>query len=104
MKRPEIVQQIRNTLRTTVPDATTILYGSEARGDASPDSDIDLIIIIDKEKISLAEEQAVTTPLYEIELRTGVLISARVIPKKLWENPPFNTPFHINVINDGIVI
>ena len=39
---------IRNTLRQVAPNSQTILYGSEARGDARPDRDIDLLILVDE--------------------------------------------------------
>ena len=54
--------------------------------------------------MTLAEEEAITLPLYELELKTGVCISPIVVLKKLWENRPFKTPFYVNVINEGIVL
>lgn len=56
------------------------------------------------EKITLKEEEAITLPLYELELKTGISISPMVMLKKLWENRPFKTPFYINVTNEGIVL
>lgn len=58
----------------------------------------------DGEKMTLEEEEAITLPLYELELKTGVSISPIVMLKKLWENRPFKTPFYINVTNEGIVL
>lgn len=104
MKRPEIIQAIREILKHVAPDAKAILYGSEARGDAGPDSDVDLLILVDGDKMTLAEEEAITLPLYELELKTGVSISPLVMLRKLWENRPFKTPFYINVMNEGIVL
>ncbi|MDR0865592.1 MAG: nucleotidyltransferase domain-containing protein, partial [Candidatus Symbiothrix sp.] len=36
MRRPEIVQALKLILQRVAPNATAILYGSEARGDARP--------------------------------------------------------------------
>ena len=41
MRRPQIIERIRKAVGQVAPDAKAILYGSEARGDARPDSDID---------------------------------------------------------------
>ena len=102
MTRPEVVQQISQTIRRVEPTATAILYGSEARGDARPDSDIDVLILLDGEQLNLKREMAVTGPLNEIEWQTGVLVSPTVMLRKQWENMPFKTPFYINVMNEGI--
>ena len=71
------------------PTAKTILYGSQARNEARSDSDIDLLILLDGEKMTLKDEESITLPLYELELKTGVSISPIVTLKKLWENRPF---------------
>lgn len=104
MKRTDIIEQIRKTIQKVAPTAKTILFGSEARGEARPDSDIDLLILVDGDKMTLEQEEEITMPLYELELKTGIIISPIVMLKRLWENRPFKTPFYINVVNEGIVL
>ena len=60
--------------------------------------------LVEGDKMTLAKEEAITLPLYELELKTGVSISPIVVLKKFWENRPFKTPFYVNVINEGIVL
>lgn len=102
MRRPEIVKEIKEAIHKVDPNATTILYGSEARGDARPDSDIDLLILVDGDKLNQRMIHAYTYPLYDIEWNKGVLISPMVVLKKNWENRPIITPFYINVENEGV--
>ena len=102
MRRPEIVKQIRQAVRHTDPTATVILYGSEARGDARPDSDIDVLILLEGDKRDLQRESEMSGALYDVELATGVLVSPMIMLRSQWENRPFKTPFYINVVNEGI--
>lgn len=104
MQRLGIVKKIKNALSQVAPDARTILYGSEARGEARADSDIDLLVLVDGDKLTVAEEERIIAPLYDIEIDTGVQINARVLLKKVWEMRPFSTPFQLNVMKDGIVL
>jgi len=102
MRRPEIIKQIKQKMMETEPTATTILYGSEARGDARPDSDIDLLILLEGEKRDLHKESDISGALYDIELSSGIPISPMIMLRKQWDNRPFKTPFYVNVMNEGI--
>lgn len=102
MKRPQIILRIKEALHRNEPGLQIVLFGSETRGDARADSDIDLLLLVDKEPVTLADKMALTAPLYDIELETGIQINPIVESLRKWGKR--FTPFYENVIKEGILL
>lgn len=58
MTRKKIVRKAEQASHALEPDAEIILFGSEARGDARPDRDIDLLVLLSGDQISVDREMA----------------------------------------------
>ena len=102
MRREHIIDAIKTGLSSLKIGVEVRLYGSEARGEAHEKSDIDLLVLLPKDKVTLQDELEITAPLYDIELQTGVLINALILPKREWGRKV--TPFYENVMQDSIVL
>jgi predicted nucleotidyltransferase len=99
----QIFENIRTLKRQLLPDDRMILFGSQARGDARPDSDWDLLILLDKDKITYKDENKYAYPFAEMGWDYGTYISVKMYTKNEWLNRSF-TSFYYNVQNEGIII
>lgn len=77
-----------------------LLYGSWARGDATEESDIDLLIVLEGKVIPGKEIDRMIDIITEINLKHGVLIS--VYPVSENDYSTINSPLFINVRREGI--
>ena len=96
------IQRIQTMGRQILPKGSNLwLYGSRARGDNRPDSDWDLIVLVDKEKQQLQDFNQYAYPFIELGWQTGVEINPMLYTRKEWEQRHF-TPFYHNVEQDKI--
>jgi predicted nucleotidyltransferase len=104
ISRKDILIRIKKSIISVVPNAVVILYGSYARDEEKVDSDIDVLILIDKDKVTWKDEKTIAYPLYDIEFDIGKIISPLILSKNDWEKRHRRTPFYENVLNEGVTI
>jgi len=102
MEQNLIRDRITKTIQNNDPHAEAFLFGSRARGDFKPNSDWDILILVDEATVTNEIEDKFRKDLYDIELESGQIISSFVYTKEFWENTLIYSPLYKNVSSEGI--
>jgi predicted nucleotidyltransferase len=79
-----------------------LLYGSRARGDERPDSDIDILIVL-KDEFNYSEMLQLSSDwAASLSLENDVVISRAFVSKEQFENR--QTPFLMNVRREAVPV
>ncbi len=98
------LQELKRRLLGRFPDAELIIYGSKARGDYDKDSDIDLLILVDKQ-VNTALEDEIINLAYDVELLHDVVFGLLIESKKIWNSEISRAmPIHWNVDREGVPV
>lgn len=98
----KVINGIKQSLLLNLPTGGyALLYGSRARGEARSDSDWDILIVLDKDKLLPEDYDIISYPLRELGWELGESINPVMYTAKEWEESKF-TPFYHNVIDDAI--
>ncbi|MDR3220027.1 MAG: nucleotidyltransferase domain-containing protein [Dysgonamonadaceae bacterium] len=100
----QILENIRQLKRQLIPNERLILFGSQARGDARPDSDWDLLLLLhQKGKHTIDHYNQFGFPFEEIGWGYGIVINTYLYTTEEWEKGK-NFPFYKNVTREGMEI
>lgn len=103
-REKNLLLRCRESIHKISPKAKVILYGSRARGDAAPESDYDLLVLVDH-PITLKEEDIFRRQLFPIEIETGCVLTLSVYYLIDWNSSLYKVmPFRQNVEREGLVI
>lgn len=95
-------RRISKAVKRIEPTAEVLLYGSRARGDAGPESDWDILVLLDGE-VGRSRESAVVRRLYDLSVETDAVLVAIVHSKQEWDSALYKAmPFRQNVSREGI--
>lgn len=103
MTHEQVIKAMGDKLRSIDPNAKAYLFGSRARGDARDDSDWDVLILLDKPRVTLEDYNKYSYPLWELGWDYDELINTVIFTEKEWKESTF-TLFNHNVKAEAIAI
>ena len=98
-KKYEIAKNFANTVKSD-KIKLMMLFGSVARGDYRPDSDIDILVVSDYRKEIWPK---ISLIIADTVLKEGELLSIHLISEKMF-NETKDYSFLTNVLKEGIVL
>jgi predicted nucleotidyltransferase len=94
--------ELKKRLSEELPGLRVILYGSKARGDSIPESDIDLLVLVE-EDVTPAMRKKIRSIKYAIELKYDVIISLLIETVNYWQSVQAQAmPLHWNIDREGV--
>ncbi|NLB78061.1 MAG: nucleotidyltransferase domain-containing protein [Clostridiaceae bacterium] len=106
-KLDPLLEELKNELQKVYGShlRSIILFGSYARGDYDPESDIDIMVLVDLDDAGQRQfSNALVEKVADIFIKYGVLISVIDSNYKDFNSRASYVPFYKNVIREGVVV
>lgn len=99
-----LLAELRGLLRDHYGDriARLVLFGSRARGDASPDSDYDVLVVLRGTVAPSTERRRLSSALYGLCFRHDAVLSCHFVDEDRYETE--RSPFFLNVRREGLAV
>lgn len=83
----EILDHFKALVQQRVPLHQMILFGSRARGDADPDSDMD-VLVVTRDPWDWDQREYISHCSWEAGFDEGIIVVPVVVSRDEWENGP----------------
>jgi hypothetical protein len=95
------VLALKQRLQERFGQVELVLFGSKARGDDAPDSDIDVLIVL--ESVTAGAESEIDDLIYDVDLAYDCVISAAVFSRReLVDGPLRQSPLLRVIEREGV--
>jgi predicted nucleotidyltransferase len=99
----QVLQRIKEVVKSIEPTAEVILFGSRSRGEANETSDFDFLILTEQE-VTMSYEMHFQELIYDIELEMDTLIEAFLFSKHEWELGATPSPMIERIREEGVMV
>ena len=101
--RRETLRCCLEAMNRVMPLRAVYLFGSHARGDARPDSDVDLCIVADGAEKQLETAQSFSRGMRPIPAKPSFTLIP-ITPERLGEKKAVGDHFFRTVLNEGVLL
>lgn len=101
---PEVVREVRDRLHILYGESLQqlVLYGSHARGEAQPGSDVDLLVVLDDFQDAEDELRRMAPIGSDLSLKYDVVVAFLVIREREYRER--NTPLMLNIRREAVAV
>jgi len=97
----EFAARIRAALGSNLQELR--LFGSKARGDARPDSDLDVLVVVAGDRVG-AEDRAIDIA-FDVNVASDLYISPRVVTAESLADPVWRTTLFVQTVaREGVAL
>ncbi|WP_053405997.1 hypothetical protein [Persicobacter sp. CCB-QB2] len=100
----ELLGRLKTAITSIQSNLEVLVYGPFIHNKPNPENELHLIILLDKEKISLKKELEISKPLFDLGIYHGFLIRPLFLSKKSWERISKEQPELYNIKKGALVI